>query len=240
MTILESPGDTGIFLVYRGHVIYIEIRHSFLSDHLSDIEYICISKPLADSITQSLLPFCEIRTVTPIPTTNLSMKKFWSTSAKVHSLLSTRLGLYYANDSPATFPRFSELPAELRDQIWIHSLEQRVIPLHLRQYPHDESSIEISTLTGNEEIGEAMHENVIVAQNDEVTTSDMTGGEGEEGSTTADSEQDEANSESTEGDNGIDREYQLFTMAILTCSMEGRCKCNYLPPSKFVLFSLEQ
>ena len=81
-----------------------------------------------------------------------------------------------------------------------------------------------------------MHETVTVAQNDEVTTSDMTSGEEEEGSTTAESEQDEPDIESTESDNGIDREYQLYTMAILTCSMEGRCKCNYLPPSKFILF----
>ncbi|KAH8599104.1 hypothetical protein B0O99DRAFT_738019 [Bisporella sp. PMI_857] len=40
-----------------------------------------------------------------------------------------------------SFPRFSELPLELRDYIWKLAAQQRIIPLHLSQYTHREYKI---------------------------------------------------------------------------------------------------
>jgi len=167
------------------------------------------------------------------------MKKFWSTSAKAHSWLTLRPALSKSNATSPAFPRFSELPAELRDQIWIHSLEQRVIPLHLRQYPHRVDDIEVYAQESDGD-QESTHVNDSGAQSDvveQVTTVDLNDGDGEE-SITSDEVQDEVVDEGSDIENEIDPRYFFYTMAILTCSTEGRCKCTYSPPSKFLLFTV--
>jgi len=169
------------------------------------------------------------------------MKKFWSTSAKIHSLLNSQPVASKSDQTLATFPQFSGLSAELRDQIWVYSLEQRVIPLHLRQYPHRESDIEIHAERRNEENEGIAHENDNGAQNDEageMMIADADDVEGEEESAAGDGAQSEAEEEGSGDDDVVDPRYEFYTMAILTCSTEGRCKCTNSPPSKFILFIL--
>lgn len=153
------------------------------------------------------------------------MKKFWSTSAKVHSLFISRSS--ETKEIPASFPKFSELPPELRDQIWVYSLEQRAIPLHLRQYPHGESDIEIHAQGDTESEGQT-HMNNEEIQNEEigeVTTGNVNVNEDGDGDDM------EFEVEESENDNGVDVRNRFYTMAILTCSTTGRCKCTYAPPS---------
>ena len=137
-------------------------------------------------------------------------------------------------ERPNIFPRFSELPPELRDQIWVASLEHRIIPLHLRQYHHNRSDIEIYAQrnTGSEASTHVNNGRTQYNEQRGVMTYSVDNGEDENHDQSIDGAADEVEPVGSDNDDGIDERHRFYTMAILTCNTEGSCKCTYAPPSK--------